>query len=70
MFNFNVKGDLVNYEGKIMINKCVYLHLEVEKNLNLFFERSRLRISNVIDIGQMRIKNMTPLVFHYNLSLG
>lgn len=25
MFNFSVKGDLVNYERRIMINKCVFL---------------------------------------------
>lgn len=36
MFNFSVKGDLVNYERRIMINKCVFLQLEVEKQLNFF----------------------------------
>ncbi len=40
MSNFNVKGDLVNYEGKIMINKCVLLQLEVEIIIIIFLKRA------------------------------
>lgn len=40
MFNFSVKGDLVNYEGKIMINKCVLLQLEVEFYFFYFLKRA------------------------------